>query len=153
MDSQNVSDFPQLTQEDLILIACGTYQIKQARSYYGEHIRFNGSYTVEVCREDQFSNLRDELSLSQNHWLLRGKIQSRHISRKIYYVYILINNNRSGREQIEQYCCNCIVGRRTVGCCAHTMTILWYLGWARHETNITPPAQFLDELLIQYDDE
>ncbi|XP_047029464.1 uncharacterized protein LOC124637154 [Helicoverpa zea] len=152
VDSQNISNFPQLTQEDLILIACGTYQIKQARSYYGEHIRYNGSYTIEVCREAHLSNLRDELSLSQNHWLLRGKIQSRHISRKIYYVYIIINNNVSGREAVEHYCCNCIVGRRTVGCCAHTMTILWYLGWARHETNITPPAQFLDDLLIKYDD-
>uniref|UniRef100_A0A2H1WRG1 SFRICE_032285 n=1 Tax=Spodoptera frugiperda TaxID=7108 RepID=A0A2H1WRG1_SPOFR len=151
VDSNNVTDFPLLSYEDLILIACGTYQLKQARSYYGEHIRFDGSYTVEVCREAHLSNLREELSLSENTWLLRGKIQSRHVSRKIYYVYILINPNDNGREAILQYCCNCIVGRRTVGCCAHIMTIIWYLGWARYQSNIEPPAQFLDNLLIKYD--
>lgn len=151
VDSNNVTDFPRLSYEDLILIACGTYQLKQARSYYGEHIRFDGSYTVEVCREAHLSNLREELSLSENTWLLRRKIQSRHVSRKIYYVYILINPNDNGREAILQYCCNCIVGRRTVGCCAHIMTIIWYLGWARYQSNIEPPAQFLDNLLIKYD--
>lgn len=93
VDSQNISNFPELTYEQLILIACGTYQLKQARSYYGEHIRFNGSYIIEVCRETHINNLREVLSITQNHWLLRGKIQSRLISRKIYYIYVIINNN------------------------------------------------------------
>lgn len=35
---------------------------------------------------------------------------------------------------------------------AHTMTILWYLGWGRYQRNIISPAQFLDDLLIKYDD-
>ncbi|XP_063898807.1 uncharacterized protein LOC135119097 [Helicoverpa armigera] len=83
--SDNLNDFPRLTMDDLILIACGTYQIKQARSYYGEHIRANGMYSIEICRE-QNSNLPSEL-LNENCWLLRAKIQSRHVSRKIYFVY------------------------------------------------------------------
>ncbi|KAL0829656.1 hypothetical protein ABMA28_003162 [Loxostege sticticalis] len=71
---------------DLIFFALGTYQIRQARSYYGEHIRFHGGYQNEICSED-------------------------------------IN----GREGITEYCFNCLVGRRTVGCCAHVMTLIWYL--------------------------
>lgn len=142
--------FPRMTYSDLILFSCGTYQLKQARSYYGEHIRNDGSYTIEVCAE-RASNLPQGLSLTENCTLLRGKIHSRHISRKIYYVYILYNNNMEGREAIIQYYCNCLVGRRTVGCCAHVMTIIWYLSWARHENNIRQPAQFLDNILIIYD--
>lgn len=150
-DRDNLFMFPRLTYSELILFALGTYQIRQARSYYGEHIRFHGSYRIEVCRDTQdFSqyNLRG----SGDRTLVRGKIKSRHISRKQYYVYILIQNNVSGREGIVEYCCNCLVGRRTIGCCAHVMTLVWYLGWARYEENISAPAGFLDEVTIREDD-
>lgn len=124
---------------ELILIACGTYQLKQAQSYYGEHIRGDGSYTIEVCR-DMASNLLEGFPSTDNLSLLRGKIHSRHISRKIYFVYILYENNRSGREAIKKYYCNCAVGRRTVGCCAHVMTIIWFLGWKRYQDFKNLPA-------------
>ncbi|KAJ8708930.1 hypothetical protein PYW07_013534 [Mythimna separata] len=148
----NVS-FPRLEYSDLILIACGTYQLKQARSYYGEHIRGDGSYTIELCRNTA-SNLLEGFPLpSVNCSLLRGKIQSRHISRKTYFVYILYESNTEGRAAIKQYCCNCMVGRRTVGCCAHIMTIIWFLSWARYQEHVNPPAQFLDNVLITYESE
>lgn len=112
-DRDNQFTFPRLTHSELILFALGTYQIRQARSYYGEHIRFHGSYRIEVCRDTQdFSeyNVRG----SGDTTLIRGKIKSRHISRKIYNVYILIENNVSGRAGIIEYSCNCLVGRRTI---------------------------------------
>lgn len=125
----------------------GTYQIRQARSYYGEHVRFHGGYRIEVCID---TNRIPELGSGENS-LIKGKIKSRHISRRQYYVYILIENGINGREGIKDYCCNCIVGRRTVGCCAHVMTLVWYLGWARHESNIVVPAAFLDEVVVRED--
>ncbi|KAF9410990.1 hypothetical protein HW555_010122 [Spodoptera exigua] len=67
-----------------------------------------------------------------------------------YYVYILVANGVNGREGILEYYCNCI-GRRTVGCCAHVMTLVWYLGWARYENNIVAPAAFLDEVVVRED--
>lgn len=143
--SENLNDFPRLTMSELLLISCGPYQIRQSRSYYGEHIRASGTYTVEICREGN-NNLPGDF-LENNCWILRGKIQSRHIGRKIYYVYFIINNNNAGRHAIQQYYCNCIVGKRTVGCCAHVMTVIWYIGWARFEQDVTPPAQFLDNVL------
>lgn len=146
----NNIDFPRMEYEDLILISLGIYQIKQARSYYGEHIRQDGSYIIEVCREvddELLSNLN--IINNENTWLLRGKIASRHISSKKYYIYILIDATLNGRYAIKNYCCNCIVGRRTIGCCAHIMTLIWYLSWARYQTSIIdPPAQFLDDILI-----
>lgn len=79
----------------------------------------------------------------------------RHISRKVYFVYILYHINEhinlTREELIKQYYCNCIVGRRTVGCCAHVMTVIWYLSWARYQENVNAPAQFLDNILLTYD--
>lgn len=146
-DRDNLFMFPRLNYSDLILFALGTYQIRQARSYYGEHIRFHGSYRIEICRDTQdFSqyNLRGSSDIT----LIRGKIKSRHISRNQYYVYILIENNVSGRDGIVEYCCNCLVGRRTIGCCAHVMTLVWYLGWARYQENISAPAELLDDVYM-----
>ncbi|KAJ8709372.1 hypothetical protein PYW07_009198 [Mythimna separata] len=51
-DRDNVLCFPTLEYRDLILFALGTYQIRQARSYYGEHIRFHGRYRIEVSSEN-----------------------------------------------------------------------------------------------------
>ncbi|XP_028170363.1 uncharacterized protein LOC114360013 [Ostrinia furnacalis] len=53
------------------------------------------------------------------------------------------------RRAIIGYCCNCIVGLRTVGCCSHVMSIVWYLAYARHLDNISPPAQVLDGILVR----
>lgn len=137
--------FPMMEMQDLILFALGIYQIKQAKSYYGEHIRENGTFRVEVD-----TNL---LRHSRNSFLIRGRIQSRHQSNKKYYTYILLNLNADNWcQRIAQYYCSCIIGKRTVGSCAHIMTIVWYLGWARHQENpILPPASFLDNILVRDD--
>lgn len=144
-------DFPILPSESIYLSNLSTYQIKQAKSYYGEHIRNDGSYAIEVCI-DRASDLLQGFPSVENCTLLRGKIQSRHIGRKIYFVYILYEDHNQGIQAIKHYCCNCIVGRRTVGCCAHIMSVIWYLSWARYE-NVTPPAQFLDHVLLTYENE
>ena len=34
-------------------------------------------------------------------------------------------------------------GARTVGTCAHAVSVLWYLGYARHETDIQYPSMKL----------
>lgn len=136
--------FPVMQTADLILFGLGIYQIKQAKSYYGEHIRQNGSFHVEVD-----TNLT---RFAANKILLRGKIKSRHVARKQYSQYILLNlNGQDWCQRIEEYYCSCIIGKRTVGCCAHVMTIVWFLGWARFQDNIEPPASFLDRILVRED--
>lgn len=72
-----LNSFPKLSIEQLKIFALGTYQIKQAVSYYGEHVRHSGTYIVEINQEV------DEdvpLILGLNNYLLRGRIRSRHIS-------------------------------------------------------------------------
>ncbi|RVE39951.1 hypothetical protein evm_015399 [Chilo suppressalis] len=141
--------FPQLNMDDLILFACGTYQIRQARSYIGEHIRFHGVYETQICRENvvDLSPLDGEAPM-----LIRARIKSRHISRKIYNVFIALDRTQVGIRAIIGYCCNCIVGLRTIGCCSHIMSIMWYLGYARYLDNLSPPAEILDGILIRLEE-
>lgn len=151
----NVTVFPVLTAEELTLFAVGTYQIKLAPSYYSEHIRSSGSFLIQ-----KYNRPLDDLSLfnmpSNNVQLLRMHIKSRHISSKVYYCYVLIDvdNRDRGLECIKNYCCSCLTGRRTIGCCSHVMCIVWFLGWARHQDDIRRPALFLDTIIIDddYDD-
>ncbi|KAF9405819.1 hypothetical protein HW555_013601, partial [Spodoptera exigua] len=129
-------EFPELTINDLELIALGTYQIRQAKSYVGEHLRVHGMYTLEVCQDN--APLQGIFNDSQPS-IIRGRIKSRHIG---------INRRLEGRSAIVGYYCHCPVGTRTVGCCSHVMSILWYMGYARHQESISAPATFLDNLLV-----
>ncbi|RVE40334.1 hypothetical protein evm_015016 [Chilo suppressalis] len=147
VDDGSLVNFPRLTSNEMQLISLGSYQIRQARSYYGEHIRNDGKYVIEVCRETD-SDLQSALSASSTSWLLRGRIKSRHISNKTYFTYILVDSALIGREAIIGYYCNCLVGKRTVGCCCHIMSIIWYISWARYQPDLVPPAQFLDDVVI-----
>ncbi|KAL0860541.1 hypothetical protein ABMA27_009912 [Loxostege sticticalis] len=143
-NNPHLDTFPQLSIDDLKRFALGTYQLKQAVSYYGEHVRQTGTYTIEI------NNQVDEdipLVLGQNNYLLRGRIRSRHVSGRTYFTYLLISRNQeviNTLDAIVGYCCNCRVGRRTVGCCVHIMTVVWYLSWARYN-NVNAPASYLDD--------
>jgi hypothetical protein len=77
--------------------------------------------------------------------LVRGRIQSRHRSSTRYFIYILINRERGGAEAVSGYCCSCPNGLRTVGCCSHITTVLWYLGLGQYLPEILIPASYLDD--------
>lgn len=143
--------FPVFSYSELIIFALSPYQVKQARSYYGEHVRQNGLYEIEICPELEHSEEMVAAVGGNRPYLLRGRIQSRHVGRRKYFTYILIDTQPSSSNCLDAilgYCCNCLVGNRTVGCCCHVMAIIWYLGWARHQDNISPPASFLDNILL-----
>lgn len=76
--------FPNLTMAELVLFACGTYQIRQARSYIGEQLRFHGLYTIEVCRENVVNLSR----LGGVPYLIRAKVKSRHVSQIVLCVHL-----------------------------------------------------------------
>ncbi len=48
-------------------------------------------------------------------------------------------------DSILEYCYQCKNGLRTVGCCAHIMTVLWYLGFARYQAEIPRSANRLND--------
>ena len=120
INETEVIDFPRLSECDLRELTFGVYQIKQAKCYTDEHLK-DGQYVISVQQ-----NLPG---------LIHGLIQSRHISRKKYQVWI--KYSESG---MDAWYCKCKAGARVIGCCAHIASIMWYLGLARHQDyNVVSP--------------
>jgi hypothetical protein len=113
--SEDLLDFPRLDEEELRNITCGVYQIRMSSSYIQEHLEGNSQFFIH--REDEH--------------LLRIKIQSRHVSSKEYHLWIEYNPVK-----VTAWYCKCKSGARVVGVCAHIASIIWYLGYARHNPSI-----------------
>jgi hypothetical protein len=122
MDKEGtLPDFPVLNEDEITeKITCGNYQIKQAKHYADEHLEENGGFTYFVHKSAPD--------------LIRLRLQSRHKNAKQYYVWVQYDPKtpiNSG--SITGWHCQCKAGARTVGCCAHVATAIWYLGYARHQ--------------------
>ena len=102
-----------LSPQQLSDLTFGTYQLKQANSYTREHLSEDGEYSIDIH--------------IQAPGLLRSRIQSRHVNAKRYFCWLQYNS-----EAIDAWYCQCKAGQRTVGCCAHIASILWYLCYVRH---------------------
>lgn len=106
-------EFPKLDEDDLRNITLGVYQLKLAQSYNYEHHHDDGQYDILVNKHDKT--------------LLMAKIQSRHISKKNYKLWIEYDEFT-----VKGWYCQCKSGSRVVGTCAHIAATIWYLGFARH---------------------
>jgi hypothetical protein len=126
----------------------GSYQLRQVRSY-AEHIKINGSNVIDVCKHTSNLSLSSHGISVGDPLLIRGRLQSRHRSSIRYFIYILIDKavqvdeEKDGDDSVSGYSCSCPNGLRTVCCCAHVATVLWYLGFGRHQSEILIPAEFL----------
>lgn len=145
-DMPEFNNFPRLTEEELTLFALGSYQLKQARSYYGEHVQPDGAFIIELAGDIPVEEVRE--MAGRDLLVLRGRIQSRHVSSKTYHVYITADPALHGRQAIPYYYCSCPIGKRTIGCCSHTMTIVWYMSFARYAEVIRPPALGLEGVIV-----
>lgn len=123
----NLSLFPKMTYEELKNISQGTYQIKQAKSYVQLHLKANNNnFVTSICDPAAFQRYCGQMGQYSKPLLLLLNLPSRFISRKIHQTYVLLNENSNDGYTVEKYCCSCINGKRTVGCCSHVMTIIWY---------------------------
>lgn len=82
-DLNNRLYFSRLEYRDLIIFALGTYQIRQARSYYGEYVRLHGGYRIEACSE-RIDSAEYYLRGNGVTTLLKGKIKSRQVTTRQY---------------------------------------------------------------------
>ena len=108
-----VTDFPSLSDEELRNITIGVYQLKLARSYASEHLSEDGDFTIMINNDAD--------------GILRARIQSRHTSARSYLLWI-----EYSPAVVTAWYCQCKVGSRVVGTCAHVFSVIWYLGYARH---------------------
>lgn len=137
--------FPNLTKNDLEEIAFGRYQVMQAQCYAYDHIKANqGEFYVD-CFEDSvvdsfFPQMRNE---NTELALLMTVLRSRFKSAQKYRTFVLINRIGNGSDSILGYCCSCKVGARTIGCCSHVMTMIYYLGYAQYNGGVPKKAKHL----------
>ena len=126
-----MEDFPKLSTEQIIQnITLGTYQLKQAYSYLAEHIK-NGKFEILVNKE--FVQV-------ENGKILYKQIQSRHKGRIKYKCYIKYVPLKDGPSGIESWYCSCLCGNRTVGCCSHISSLIYYFSCGKFLNNIPDPA-------------
>lgn len=116
-------EFPVLDLEYLETLACGTYQLNQAPGYIEEHLTTDGDYQIWVYQHS------DDL--------IRGQIQSRHKSQTKYNVWIQYDV-KDPTDPVKDYYCVCAAGKRTIGMCAHTASILYYLGHMAYQNEVDP---------------
>lgn len=151
IDSVNF-EFPRISLKEMrLFIGFGIYQVEQAKRYTILHMRKNsGVFESKMCDADLvrryfYHQIQDnELKLPA---LVIANLSSRHRSNVKYETVVFFDNARVGPAAIISYCCGCLNGQRTVGCCSHVMTIIYYFGHARHLEKIPEISPQLNYLL------
>jgi hypothetical protein len=134
LDSSSICDFPKLDYDTIKNnITLGTYQLRQSLSYLAEHLNESGDYIIEVF--DDKTNVLDS-----NVKLLRTRIQSRHSNATKYNSYITYKPNTNNFNGIDSWLCTCKNGKRTVGCCSHIASVVYFLSYGRYR-NLSLPSQ------------
>ena len=128
LTAEDCPEFPKLAKQDLIDITLGSYQIRMAKSYVSAHLDNEGKYSFQICTDQDQPGL------------LRVGVHSRNRCNTFYKVYVKYQPNGRGSDAITEYACRCKVGSRTVGCCSHITSVLWFLGCARYKGPIKRPA-------------
>lgn len=142
----SVDDLPTLTDQDLIWIALGKYQIKQAESYCSQHLKnCDGVFDLFALPDGLCQKFFPTFySEPCKPTLLMTQLKSRHRSQKHYNSFVLVNTIGSGEDVVLGYCCECYNGLRTVGCCSHVMTLIWFALYKKNR-DMPNPAGFLDK--------
>lgn len=127
LEANYIDDFPRLNLEYLRDITVGTYQLKLAPSY------------IQDTTQREGIDLQIDLTLEQRS-IIRLRIYSRHRNATKYQLWIQYSNIG---DPITGYYCTCKSGARTIGTCSHVASVLWFLGYSRHEPNVKYPSTML----------
>lgn len=143
---RDFNELPQLTNTDLIWIALGSYQIRQAKSYCQVHFKANDSeFLVFECPNSLMKKFLAKFQSSGKKLkLLMVRLNSRFRSKKSHDVFILIDLRGHDGKSVVAYCCECYNGLRTVGCCSHVMCVIWYTLHIKNPGAMPRPAAFLN---------
>lgn len=145
LTSNELEDFPEMTEQDLIIFYTGTYQMQQAISYLAEIMTDDNQLNVQYLKPKKDVNSVEQTSKSKEE-IIKLQVRSRHISRKTYNCFIEYTPNTIGYSGLKRYCCECANGLRTIGCCSHVAAIIYYLSYARYLSKIIRPAEKLTKI-------
>lgn len=79
-----------------------------------------------------------------NPLLVKAYMKSRFRSSKNHHIFVLIDTSLTGRNAIVEYFCTCETGSRTVGCCSHVITIIWYLRYGQYNDIHIPNSTIIN---------
>ncbi|KAJ8683762.1 hypothetical protein QAD02_019554 [Eretmocerus hayati] len=130
--SNDIQDFPEMTENDLKILFTGSYQLSQAVSYLAEIYDDDGNIALSYVKESPDT--------------IKFEVRSRHINRKMYKCFVKYDSRCVGIRGIVGYCCECANGLRTIGCCSHVASIIYYLSHARYLSQIIRPAEILSRI-------
>jgi hypothetical protein len=136
MEGNNLPGFPNLTENYLRDLTLGVYQLKLAKSYVQDKVERDAEYKFEVLLEEP--------------GILRARTYSRFSASVKHLLWIAFNETHFSEDEnvpILSWYCKCKAGARTVGCCAHIASVLWYMGFARHEKINYPSKRLLFTVL------
>lgn len=133
VNGRNLSSFPRLTISQLEEITLGKFQIRNAVSYVDEHLRLGIDYDI-------FST-----SLQKNPHIIMVRLRSKYRPSGTHKLWIEYEARGDG--EIRRYYCQCRSGERTLGTCSHIASVLWFLGYKRHEDPTYEPRTFGTGLL------
>lgn len=140
--------FPRFNKEQLKNFSLGTYAIRQAISYAAEHKKVHGQFKISILPNDHLQALFKKVCLKKKidrPIFISVNMKSRYRGKKKHMIYILYDSN-GDIGKILHYC-TCQHGQRTIGCCAHIMTVVWYFSFGRYG-NAKDPASHLNDFFI-----
>lgn len=135
LTAELVNDFPRIPQEIIYKqITLGVYQLKISLQYIRQHLGLGGKFKVFVSSAEQVTY--DDGTDSWTGKILRAKIQGRFSGIKIRQVFIRYDPTKEGRSAVRMWWCNCNGGSKTVGCCGHIASVIYFLAYAQYLTHL-----------------
>ncbi|KAJ8677232.1 hypothetical protein QAD02_013019 [Eretmocerus hayati] len=105
------------------------------------------------CRNDKVHRDNKEEYQVDEHineqGFIRVRVYSRSRNATIHQTFIQYRSTDEDvadaelEDPIAGYYCTCQAGARTLGCCAHVASVLWFLGHAQHQKNVRHPSDSL----------
>lgn len=137
----SINDFPTLDIDDIENnITLGSFQVKMSLSYIAEHQNEHGNHEFYLKRED----------FDDHSKLIYSVVQSRHRNSTKYQVLIQYKPTDQkcpgNYENVLAWYCTCFVGARTVGCCSHVASIIFYLAYGQYEEHLKKPGESLSSI-------
>lgn len=142
---------PKLQRSDLEMIAFESYQLKQSYCYISNHLYEDDKdlHIYKLLDEDVYNLCGEIIQPEMEPLLLLMQLKSRFISQKVYQVLVLFDIKGIGHQSVLQYCCSCKVGNRTVGCCSHVMSLLFYISYSPNFADIKEFSSHLKNVFEQ----
>lgn len=143
LNETHFENLPVWNPQDLASFS-GSYQIGVSMSYIADHFNTEKREFL-ISRDNHLPNFKKYKISITKPFFMKAKLLSRHISNKVYSIFILFDLAKKSADAFKESFCTCKNGARTMNPCAHAMALIWYLLYGRHEARLRCPAAFLNK--------